>query len=58
MVINRNIDYAGIKWLWGILAFIAGFMCLQVSVHYLMGSTPKKSFTKAKAFLKKRFEKQ
>ena len=58
VVINRNIDYPGIQWLWGILAFIGGFMCLQLSVHYLMGSTPKKSFTKAKAFLKKRFEKQ
>lgn len=55
VVINRNIDYPGIQWLWGILAFIGGFMCLQLSVHYLMGSTPKKSFGKAKAFLKSRF---
>ena len=55
VVINRNIDYSGIQWLWGILAFVAGFLCLQLSVHYLMGSTPKKSFAKAKAFLKNRF---
>ena len=57
VVVNRNIDYQGIQWLWGTLAFIAGFICLQLSVHFLLGSTPRKSFAKAKAFLKNRFEK-
>ena len=57
VVINRNIDYPGIQWLWGILWFLFGFMCLEISVHYLMGSTPKKSLGKAKLFLKDRFGK-
>lgn len=56
ILINRNVDYLGLQWLWGILCFIGGFMCLQLSVHYLMGSTPRKSFDKAKVFLKRRFE--
>lgn len=56
ILINRNIDYLGIQWLWGFLCFIGGFMCLQLSVHYLMGSTPMKSFAKAKVFLKNRFK--
>lgn len=57
VLINRNIDYPGIQWLWGILWFLLGFMCLEISVHYLMGSTPKKSLGQAKLFLKDRFGK-
>ena len=55
VVINRNLDYSGIQWLWGILWFIGGFLCLEVSVHYLLGTPPKRSVGKAKEFLKERF---
>ena len=55
VVINRNIDYSGIQWLWGFLWFLFGFMCLEIIVHYLIGSTPKKSMGKMKAFIGNRF---
>ena len=57
VVINQNIDYSGIQWLWGVLWFIVGFLCLEVSCHYLLGTPPKRSIGKAKEFMRNRFGK-
>jgi len=29
VLINRHIDYAGIQWLWGSLAFVGGFLVME-----------------------------
>lgn len=58
VVINRHIDYDGIQWLWGVLYFIGGFICLEVAVQWLLGNTPSKLKASVKAFAKQRFEKK
>ena len=58
VVINRHIDYDGIQWLWGVLYFIGGFICLEVAVQKLLGNTPSKLKASVKAFAKQRFEKK
>ena len=57
VVINRNIAYDGIQWLWGVLYFIGGFICLEVSVQKLLGNTLEHIKKSAKAFAKERFGK-
>ena len=57
VVLNRNIDYAGIQWLWAALYFIAGFICLEVSVQKALGNTLAHIQTSVKAFAKQRFGK-
>ena len=53
--INKAIDYDGIMWLWGFLWFYGTFLCLQISVQFLCGTTPKNTISKAKSFLQQRF---
>ena len=55
VILNRNIAYAGIQWLWAALYFIAGFICLEVSVQKLLGNTLEHIQTSVKAFVQQRF---
>ncbi|MBQ6789867.1 MAG: hypothetical protein IJP76_00245 [Paludibacteraceae bacterium] len=57
VVINRHIDYDGILWLWGVLYFIGGFICLEVAVQKLLGSSIERVRSSALRFLKERFGK-
>ena len=57
VVLNHNIDYAGIQWLWAALYFVAGFACLEVSVQKALGNTLEHLKTSVKAFAKQRFGK-
>ena len=57
VVLNRNIDYAGIQWLWAAVYFVAGFACLEVSVQKALGNTLEHIKTSVKAFAKQRFGK-
>ena len=56
--INQTTDYDGIMWFWGFLWFYGTFLCLQISVQFLFGTTPKNTILKAKSFLKHRFRKE
>ena len=58
VVINRNIDYDCIQWLWGVLYFLGGFACLEVAVQKLMGNTMSKIKTSVRAFARQRFGKK
>lgn len=57
VVINRHIEYDGIQWLWAVLYFIGGFVCLEVAVQKLLGNTLAHLKSSAKAFAKQRFGK-
>ena len=57
VVLNHNIDYAGIQWLWAALYFVAGFACLEVSVQKALGNTLEHIKTSVIAFAKQRFGK-
>ena len=50
VVINRNIEYDGIQWLWAVLYFLAGFACFEVAVQKLMGNTLSKIKASVRAF--------
>ncbi|MBR1514509.1 MAG: hypothetical protein IJ622_09495 [Bacteroidales bacterium] len=58
VVINHNVEYDSIQWLWGVLYFIGGFVCLEVAVQKLLGNTLEHIRSSAQRFLKERFGKQ
>jgi hypothetical protein len=57
VLINRHIDYAGIQWLWGSLAFVGGFLVMEACTIRTTGKSFGEVKASAQAFLKKRFGK-
>ncbi|MBR1877932.1 MAG: hypothetical protein IJ814_02880, partial [Paludibacteraceae bacterium] len=57
VVINRHIDYDGIEWLWGVLYFIGGFLCMEVFFQRMLGTSIGHIRSSALRFLKERFGK-
>lgn len=55
IVINRNIDYPGIQWLWGALCFLGGFLCMEILFQTLLDKPMKEKVASARIFLKDRF---
>ena len=55
VVLNHNIDYAGIQWLWTALYFLGTFILLEVWFQHLIGSSLPRFAKSMKAYLKKRF---
>ena len=56
VVLNRNVDYAGIQWLWAALFFIGLFIILEAWFQHLIGSSLPHFAKSMKAYLKKRFQ--
>ena len=57
VVINRNITYDGIEWLWGVLMFIGCFLCMEILFQKLIGNTLANIKSSVKRFRKERFGK-
>lgn len=55
VMINRNIDYSGLQWLWAVLAFLGGFFCMEVAFQHLIGNRLSDVPKIARRFLKERF---
>ena len=55
VVINRDIDYDGIQWLWGALMFLGCFLCLEVLFQKLIGNTLSNIKQSVVRFRKERF---
>ena len=55
VVLNRNVEYAGIQWLWTALYFLGTFILLEVWFQHLIGSSLPRFAKSMKAYLKKRF---
>ncbi|MBO4444940.1 MAG: hypothetical protein J5814_09285 [Bacteroidaceae bacterium] len=51
VVINRNIAYDGIQWLWGAGMFIACFLCLEVMFQRLIGNSLPQLVRRMRAFV-------
>jgi len=58
VVINRNVEYDGIQWLWAALLFVGGFLVMEVLTLRSTGKPIPEIAGNAKAFVKKRFGKQ
>lgn len=57
LLINRHVEYDGIQWLWGSLAFVGGFLVMEVCTIRSTGKPFGEVKASAQAFLKKRFGK-
>lgn len=57
VLINRYIEYDGIQWLWGSLAFVGGFLILELCTVKATGKTFGEVRASVQIFLKKRFGK-
>ena len=55
VVVNRNIAYDGIQWLWGALTFLGCFLAMEVFFQKMVGNTPAKIRASVTRFLKERF---
>lgn len=55
IVINRNIVYDGIQWLWGALMFLACFLAMEVFFHTMVGNTLANIKSSVTRFRKERF---
>ena len=55
VVINRNITYSGIQWLWGVLMFLACFLCLELMFQKMIGNTLTNIKTSVARFRNERF---
>ena len=58
VVINRNIEYDGIQWLWAVFYFLGGFACLELAVQKSTGNTLSKIKASIRAFAQQRFGKK
>ena len=56
VVLNRNVEYAGIQWLWTAFYFLATFILLEVWFQNLIGSSLPLFVKSMKAYLKKRLQ--
>ena len=56
VLLNRNVDYAGIQWLWAALFFIGLFIILEAWFQHLIGSSLPHFAKSMRAYLKKRFQ--
>lgn len=55
VLINRNVDYDSIQWLWGILMFMAGYIVMELCAQKLVGNTFASAKRSATRFLNERF---
>ena len=55
VVLNRNVEYDGIQWLWTALYFLGTFILLEVWFQHLIGGSLPLFVKSMKAYLKKRF---
>lgn len=55
VVIGRNIDYSGIQWLWGVLAFLGCFLCMEAAFQRLIGNRLSDMPKAMRRFLNQRF---
>ena len=55
VVLNRNVEYAGIQWLLTAFYFLGTFILLEVWFQYLIGSSLPRFAKSMKTYLKKRF---
>jgi len=57
VLINRHVEYDGIQWLWGALAFVGGFLVMEICTMKSTGKPLGEIKAGVQAFLKKRFGK-
>ena len=55
VVLNRNVEYDGIQWLWTAFYFLGSFILLEVWFQHLIGSSLPLFARSMKTYLKKRF---
>ena len=55
VLINRNVEYDGIQWLWAALFFVGGFLVMEALTLRSTGKPVLEIAGNAKAFIKKRF---
>lgn len=58
VLINRNVEYDGILWLWAFLLFVGSFLILEVTTWKTTGKPIPQILANARTFAKKRFGKQ
>ena len=57
VVINRNIEYDGIQWLWSMLCFLGCFLCMEILFQSLLDKPMAERIASVKRFMKERFGK-
>ena len=55
VLINRNVEYDGIQWLWAFLLFVGSFLILEVTTWKTTGKPITQILANARAFAKQRF---
>ena len=56
VVLNRNVEYDGIQWLWAMLYYVAMFACLELWFQHLIGSSLPYFASKMRAYIKQAFD--
>ena len=57
VVINSNIEYDRIQWLWGVLCFLGCFLCMEILFQSMLDKPMAERIASVKRFMKERFGK-